>query len=93
MTPSAVLYLYRLNSCISTNYFCGDFLYFFKHVYKDNRLLFRYQVFLDTTEYAQNVLQMLLKINYIFYLNAQNTLKTENQCCLKLQLYVVTLEI
>ena len=51
------------------------------------------KVFHDTTEYAQNVLQMLLKINYIFYLNAQNTLKTENQCCLKLQLYVVTLEI
>ena len=22
-----------LNSCISINYFCGDFLYFFKHVY------------------------------------------------------------
>jgi hypothetical protein len=22
-----------LNSCMSTNYFCGDFLYFFKHVY------------------------------------------------------------
>ena len=50
-------------------------------------------VFPDTTEYAQNVLQMLLKMNYIFYLNAQNTMKTENQCCLKLQLYVVTLEI
>ena len=26
----------------------------------------------------------LLKMNYIFYLNAQNTMKTENQCCLKL---------
>jgi hypothetical protein len=47
----------------------------------------------DTTEYAQNALQILLKMNYIFYLNAQNTMKTENQCCLKLQLYVVTLEI
>jgi hypothetical protein len=50
-------------------------------------------VFPDTTEYAQNVLQMLLKMNYILYLNAQNTMKTENQCCLKLQLYVVTSEI
>jgi hypothetical protein len=50
-------------------------------------------VFPDITENAQNVLQTLLKMNYIFYLNAQNTMKTENQCCLKLQLYVVTLEI
>ena len=52
------------------------------------------KVFPNTTEYVQNVLQMLLKMNYIFYLNAQNTMKTSNQCCLKLQLYdVVTLEI
>jgi hypothetical protein len=36
------------------------------------------KVFPDTTEYAQNVLQMLLKMSYIFYLNAQNTMKTEN---------------
>ena len=42
------------------------------------------KVFPNTTEYVQNVLQMLLKMNYIFYLNAQNTMKTENQCCLKL---------
>jgi hypothetical protein len=58
-----------------------------------HRLQIDIKVFPDTTECAHNVLQMLLKINYIFYLNAQNTMKTENQCCLKLQLYVVTLEI
>ena len=37
-------------------------------------------MFPDITENAQNVLQTLLKMNYIFYLNAQNTMKTENQC-------------
>ena len=35
----------------------------------------------------------VIEDDYIFYLNAQITMKTENQCCLKLQLHVVTLEI
>ena len=41
------------------------------------------------TKCSSNVIEDELN----FYLNAQNTMKTENQCCLKLQLYVVTLEI
>ena len=32
----------------------------------------------------------VIEDDYIFYLNAPNTMKTENQSCLKLQLHVVT---